>query len=116
MTEMTKALPQAPVCLQRFIQLLGVHTTMDLVLNFGGAEVYAGSALSGNGMLERVIGPEKAILLQDASDDLNFRVPLANKWLAQCLHVQGLSAAAIARRIRVSDVTVRKYIAEMGDD
>jgi hypothetical protein len=38
------------------------------------------------------------------------RVPLAKKWLALCLRVQGLSVAAIARRLRVSDVTIRKYL------
>jgi len=41
---------------------------------------------------------------------LQRRVPLANPWVAACLHVQGLATNEIARKLRITDVTVRRYL------
>jgi hypothetical protein len=38
------------------------------------------------------------------------RVPLAKTWLAHVLAARGLPAAAIARRLRMSDVAVRRAL------
>jgi len=38
------------------------------------------------------------------------RVPLAKKWLTQALASQGLPVAQIARTLRASDVSVRKWL------
>jgi len=40
------------------------------------------------------------------------RVPLARAWLAAMLHWQGHSTAEIARTIRASDVSVRRWLKE----
>ena len=40
------------------------------------------------------------------------RVPLAKRWLVLMLHWQGHSGSQIARILRTSNVTVRKYISE----
>lgn len=111
-----KAYPPAPVQAQRFVDTLGVVTTIEFLLNFGGSEVFLSGNPKGRGMIERVIGYEATAALQEVSDDLCFRVPLANKWLAQCLFLQGLSTNTIARRLRVSTVSVRKYIAPLHGD
>ncbi|WP_168192222.1 hypothetical protein [Pararhodobacter marinus] len=40
------------------------------------------------------------------------RVPLANAWLSAMLAWQGLPVSDIARKLRVTDVTVRKMLKE----
>ncbi|AVL53266.1 helix-turn-helix domain containing protein [Roseobacter denitrificans] len=89
---------------------MGVETAIEFLLNFGGAEIHLTTKPSRGGMVERVIGYEKTKRLVEVSINSKHRVPLANKWLAQCLYCQGLSIAAIARRVRRSDTTVRKYL------
>jgi DNA-binding NarL/FixJ family response regulator len=61
-------------------------------------------------MVERVIGYEKTKPLVEVGPDVKRRIPLATRSLARCLHVQGLSFAEIARRLRLSDSTVRGYL------
>ncbi|MEP5730736.1 MAG: helix-turn-helix domain-containing protein [Sulfitobacter sp.] len=102
--------PLPPPHVQRFVDVLGVEATIDFLLNFGGAELYIPTTPKGKSDVERVIGPGKLQLLSEMSSALKNRVPLGTKWLAQCLSIQGLSTAAIARRLRVTDVTLRKYL------
>lgn len=99
-----------PAHVQRHVDVLGARTTIAFLLNFGGSELYIATDPKGKGMVEKVIGYEKTKRLSEASFAMKHRVPLANKWLAACLYAQGLSVAAIARRLRVSDTTVRKYL------
>ena len=47
-------------------------------------------------------------------DDLFDDVPLGNAWIAPVLHGRGYATAEIARRLRVSDVTVRQYLRDAG--
>lgn len=102
--------PRPTAQVQPYVDALGVETTIEFLLSFGGAELPVASDPKGNGMLVRCIGYQKAKQLADISHLLQNRVPLASRWLAQCLYTQGLSKAAIARRLRLSDVTVRSYL------
>ena len=42
------------------------------------------------------------------------RIPLAKRWLAAMLAWQGHSAAHIARTLRVTDTSARKWLKEAG--
>jgi len=101
-------LPGANV--EPYVQALGADLAIDFLLNFGGAELSLPKVPKGKSEVERLIGPVYLLRLSEAFDGQRHRVPLATRWLAQCLSIQGLSAASIARRLRVSDVTVRKYL------
>ncbi|MGD9864377.1 MAG: hypothetical protein AB7S99_14305, partial [Pseudodonghicola sp.] len=57
-----------------------------------------------------LIGSENLSQLGDKIGAAKTRVPLANEWIARILAWQGHPAAAIARRIRVSDTTVRRWL------
>lgn len=57
----------------------------------------------------RLIGQDKAKALAAVADRLPLRVPLAKKWLANMLRWQGHSNAQIARTLRVSEVSVRRW-------
>lgn len=89
--------------------------TIELLLNFDGSEMYLSNDPKDKGMVEKVSGYEKIKRLAPASEDLNFRVPLASASLARCLYAQGLLVAAIARRLRRIDGTIRRYLAGQND-
>lgn len=62
------------------------------------------------GRLVEVVGREKAVALAERAGHLPRRIPLAKPWLARQLHDQDLSVAEIARKLHVSDVSVRSYL------
>jgi len=50
----------------------------------------------------------RPLRLQPQGRQLQRRVPLAQKWLAQMLNWQGHSTANIARTLQISDVSVQR--------
>jgi len=100
-------LPTAQV--QPYVDVLGEALAIEFLLNFGGSEVMLACDPKGRGMVERCIGQRHVAALAQVLPMIH-RVPLSNPWLAKCLYAQGLSIAAIARHLRVSDVTIRRYI------
>ena len=99
-----------PATVRPYVEALGVETAIDFLMEFGGGELYFSETPNGRGMVERAVGVEKARLLASLLPGLKVRVPLANRWVARCLHVRGASVADIAQRMRKSDITVRKYV------
>lgn len=97
-----------PANIEPFVRVLGVEKAIDFLLEFGGAELYIAKRPQECGRLARLIGPVKAAELAEAADGLPSRIPLAKEWLARTLLTQGLPVAEVARRLRVSDVTVRR--------
>lgn len=110
---MSKAPAAAPAHIQPYLDVLGVDDTIDFLLTFGGAEL----SLRDNprtGKLVQMFGRDKAIALAKAAAHLPRRIPLAKPWIAQQLNEKGLSVAAIARSLHVSDVSVRAYLKRAG--
>lgn len=110
MPEIEPFYPLPPVHVQVYVDALGTETAIDFLLTFGGVEMYFSDELKVRGIIESVVGSAKAPALADAFPDMMHRVPLAQDWLACCLHAQGLSVATIARRLRRSDLTIRKIL------
>ncbi len=113
MLDLQKKLPPPCKAAARFVDVLGEHTALKLILELGGSEVFIGEQPRGRGMVETTIGYQSALALRAAMLEPSFRIPLATGWVAQCLYVQGMSKNAIARRLRVSDQTVRRIIQRM---
>lgn len=101
-------LPTAQV--QPYVDALGIETAIEFLINFGGAELSISKNPIQSSMLAQAIGLENAKKLHAYSHMMQARVPLATCWLAQCIYAQGRTQAAIARRLRVSDVTIRQYV------
>lgn len=57
-----------------------------------------------------LIGVEGARALASRADAMPRRVPLAKAWLTAMLDWQGHSVPEIARKLRVSDVSVRRML------
>lgn len=110
---MTAALPFPPANLRPYVEVLGVDLTVAVLLELGGAEVNW-SLNPRSSALVKLVGRDKAEALAERMDDPISRVPLGNAWIAPVLHARGYATAEIARRLRVSDVTVRQYLRDAG--
>jgi len=105
-----RAFPKPPAQVAPFVDILGPELTLQLLLRFGGAELYIPQNPTGRSRLETLIGRDKIKALAQSDHLLRRRVPLANPWVAACLHFQGIATNEIARKLRITDVTVRRYL------
>ena len=105
-----RSFPKPPAQVAPFVGILGLDLTLQFLLRFGDANLYLPKNPQGQSRIEALIGPEKTAALADADHLFQRRVPLADPWVATCLHFQGLATNEIARKLRVTDVTVRKYL------
>lgn len=105
--------PRPPAHIQPYVEALGVDSTVEFLMAFGGAELSL-RVNPRDGRLVALLGREKAMELAAIAGHLPRRIPLAKPWLAQQLHEKGLSVAEIARKLHVSDVSVRSYLKSRG--
>jgi len=92
-----------------FVQVLGLEGAIRFILAFGGAELYIGKNPRDTNELVQMFGREAVEALANLAT-LPRRIPLAKPWLAAHFYAQGLSIAQIARKLRISDITVRTYL------
>lgn len=100
--------PRPPVQVAPFVQALGIEGAVAFLLEFGGASVSIRARPQDRGEVTRLFGREAAEAL--GAMDLPSRIPPAKPWLAAYFHAQGEPVMRIARRLHVSDVTVRRYL------
>ena len=101
--------PPPPAQLAPFIQVLGIDLAVRFLLAFGGSELTFPADPKGRGAAEAMIGAE-AVRILSGMDTVPRRIPLAKPWLAAWLRSRGESAPAIARTLRASDVSVRRWL------
>ncbi|MDF2232192.1 helix-turn-helix domain-containing protein [Albimonas sp. CAU 1670] len=100
-----------PSAVAPYVQVLGVDLTVEVLLALGGSEVYLSPSSNGSSRLARIVGREKAAeLAATLGSDRQRRIPTAKAWLAERLAEQGLPKAEIARRLHVTDVSVRGWL------
>ena len=110
MAEQRPFYPRPPAHLARYVEALGPEKAIGFFQEFGGAELYIAQAPTSRSELVEVMGISAARALAKVADHLPARVPTAKRWLAQCYFAKGLSKARIARKLGVTDVTVRSYL------
>ena len=100
-----------PTAITPYVQVLGVEKTVEVLLAFGGSEVYLSPSSNGSSRLAQLVGREKtANLAARLGAARQHRIPTARAWLAERLAEQGLPKAEIARRLHVTDVSVRGWL------
>lgn len=108
-------LPKAPAHLARYVDALGVEEAVKFLLLYGGAELHIAQKPTPRSQVVRDMGMDAAEALARVADYLPRRVPNGKPWIAQVLRAKDLSVAQIARRLHVSDVTVRRYLSDAGN-
>ena len=101
--------PQPPAHVAPFVEVLGVDRAIGFLLRFGGAELYLTTTPKGRSALAQEFGLETAVALAQAAEHMPRRIPLAKEWIAAVWSYRGLPDAEIARRLHVTDVTVRTW-------
>ena len=83
---------------------------VQFLLAYGGAELYLADDPKGRSSHEKMLGYDAAKALAAVVHLLPKRMPRARAWLARMMNWQGLSTAQIARTLRTTDVSVRKWL------
>lgn len=110
MKQLARPMPRPTAQVAPFFEVLGLDLTVEFILAFGGADLNLSEDPKGRGMVETLVGYEKAKTLGESAHRIPRRIPLAKRWLAHVLAWKGYSAAAIARTLRVSEVSVRQWL------
>lgn len=110
MQEIALPMPKPSAQVQPFVDAIGVELTVSFLLAYGGAELYLADDPKGRSSHEIMLGYDAAKALAASAHLLPRRVPLANVWLARMLKWQGHSHSSIARKLRKSDVSVRRWL------
>ena len=110
-TEIARAMPYPTAQVAPYVDALGAELAVTFLLAYGGAELNLSNDPKGRSAYEALLGYDGAKALS-VQPRLQKRVPLAKRWLAAMLHWQGNSTAAIARQLRASDVSVRRWLKE----
>lgn len=103
------AFPKPTAQVQPWFNVIGPELIVAFLLTFGGAGLVLSDDPKGKSRIEALIGYDKTRELAATAHTLPRRVPLAKRWLVLVLAWQGHSTAEIARQLRVSDVSVRKW-------
>lgn len=101
--------PPPPAHIEPFVLALGTDLAISFLLRFGGAELYLTTSPKGKSALAQEYGIEAAVRIAEAAAHLPRRMPLAKEWVAAVWSHRGLPDAEIARRLHVTDVTVRAW-------
>jgi len=106
--------PKPPAHIGTYVDVLGVDGAVEFLLEFGGAELYLTTTPKRRNRLAAFVGMDKAVALAQASERLPKRIPTAKPWIASVLKSKGLPTAEIARKLHVSDVSVRSWLKKAG--
>lgn len=103
--------PRAQV--EPYVEALGAERAMEFLLRFGGADIFIAAKQKGRAKWHKFVGQEAALRLAAVANSkpgFQRRVPIASDWLIAMLASKGMLVPDIARRVRMSDVSVRKYL------
>lgn len=107
---------RVPAQVEPYVDALGEEDALRFLMEFGGSEVYISARPRKDSPVVKLVGMDKAKALHREAYRLQSRVPLASKWIAQVLyHEKCLPKAKIARMLRTTDVTVRRYVGSEPD-
>lgn len=89
--------------------------TVQLLMQFGGAEYYFRRKPTDNNEMVQLIGRELTIKLAQATN-IPRRIPLAKPRLAQYFRAHGETIIVIARKLKSTETSVSKWINDAQQD
>ena len=102
--------PRPPAHLEPYVRVLGVDLAIEFLLAFGGAELYLSENPTPRSRLVQLVGMDRTRALAQALDCLPRRIPTGKPWIASVWRTRSLPVSEIARKLHVTDVTVRRYL------
>lgn len=107
-------MPRASAQVTPYVECLGPELAVQFLLKFGGAGFYLGRKSRDGNIVAELVGSDAVARMAEHPQIGPYvaRVPIAGRWLALMLHWQGHSINEIARMLRSTDVTVRRYLAD----
>jgi hypothetical protein len=100
-----------PAHIQPYVDVLGLALTVEFLLAFGGGPLnLPGERTHGDSRIVQVVGRSKAIELGRRLGKGMVRVPLAKPFIAAYFFATNVPVVEIARRLHVSDVSVRRWL------
>lgn len=110
MTLPARPMPRVTAQVEPYVKALGPDLAVTFLLHYGGAELYIRTHPNAETEYVELIGVDGARALASRAETMPRRVPLAKAWLTAMLDWQGHSVPEIARKLRVSDVSVRRML------
>lgn len=99
-----------PAHIRPYVDALGVDGAVTFLLRFGGGELHIGQRPNARNPVAKVMGLENAEALARVSQVLPRRVPTAKPWLCQVLRARGFTVTEIARKMHLTETTVRRHL------
>lgn len=109
-------LPKPPAHVAPYVDVLGTEGAIDFFLTFGGSELYLSATPKGRSQLVEKLGRRKAEELAKSIGHLKVRIPTTKPWIARTWRAKGLPVAEIARKLHMTDVSVRRWLRTDADD
>lgn len=106
--------PRTPAQVAVYVEALGEEDAIDFLLRFGGADLTIPKSPHFRTELRQALGQRKTEALCAVRDRIPKRIPTAKPWIAQRLRAKNLPVSAIARKLHVSDVSVRRWLNQRG--
>jgi len=113
---MDERLPRPPAHVEPYLRLLGPDRAVAFLLEFGGQRLYLPKRPGGTGPAAALLGADGMEALCSMRPGGVIRVPTCRRWLSHALSAKGSPVSEIARKLRVTDVMVWKYLREAPDD
>ena len=105
-----RPMPKPTAQVEPCVDAWGPDLAMPFILTFGGGELVIPKNPGRPTPYAVLVGPDGARAICAMAHRMPKRVPLAKAWLAAMLDWQGHSATAIARQLRISDISVRRML------
>ncbi|MFD1330240.1 hypothetical protein [Mycoplana ramosa] len=99
-----------PAHLQPYIDALGEDLGIEFLLSFGGSYVYLSERPQARSPVVELLGEELSITLARSVGAGSFRVPVGKPFIARHFRAKRWTINAIARKLHVTDVTVRGWL------
>ena len=111
MSEVARLRPKPTAQVEPFVEALGYDEAVTFLMHFGGAGLYLAKSPKGRSASAEMFGADAMAKLA-ASDRIppKSRIPLAKPWMARVFAWRGHSTASIARTLRATEVTVRRWL------
>ncbi len=104
------AYPPHPAHVAPYVEVLGPAKAVAFLVEFGGVRMYFPKNPQGRSDAEKMIGAEALHQLNKRLTDDYSRIPRPNTWLIHALKAEGLTVTEIVRRLRLTEVSVRKAL------